>query len=215
VAAFAPRSVTVHFSRPLVHGPAEIKVETLRCGRHLATVQAHVVQEAVLRCAAVATFGQPFPETTWEAEPPAAPPPEESAEADLPAGQVPHTQHLRFRPLFGPPPLVGGGEALAGGWLELRESRPVDALALCLFADAWWPSAWGRVGELVSTPTVELTVHSRQGLGELPPGPVLARFASRVSREGYWDEDGELWSGERQLLAQSRQLRLLRPLAET
>jgi hypothetical protein len=43
----------------------------------------------------------------------------------------------------------------------------------------------------------------RQGLGEPPPGPVLARFASRVSREGYWDEDGELWSGDRQLLAQS------------
>jgi hypothetical protein len=43
--------------------------------------------------------------------------------------------------VFGPPPLVGGNEALAGGRLELRESRPVDALALCLFADAWWPSA--------------------------------------------------------------------------
>jgi hypothetical protein len=139
----------------------------------------------------------------------------EIPEVDLPAEQVPHTQHLRFRPVFGPPPLVGGGEALAGGWLELREPRHVDALALCLFADAWWPSAWGRVVELVSTPTVELTVHFRQRLGEPPPGPVLGRFASRVSREGYWDEDGELWSGERQLLAQSRQLRLLRPLAET
>jgi hypothetical protein len=214
-ADFAPRSVTVHFARPLVHGPAEIAVQTLRRGRHLATVQAHVVQQGVLRCGTLAAFGRPFLETaTWEAEPPAAPPPEENAELDLPTGQVPHTQHLRFRPVFGPPPLTGGGEALAGGWLELRESRPVDALALCLFADAWWPSAWGRVRELVGTPTVELTVHFRQGLGEPPSGPVLARFASRVSREGYWDEDGELWSGDRLLLAQSRQLRLLRPLAE-
>jgi hypothetical protein len=118
--------------------------------------------------------------------------------------------------VFGPPPLTGGGEVLAGGWLELRESRPVDALALCLFADAWWPAAWGRVRELVMTPTVELTVHFRQGLGgPPPPGPVLARFTSRVSREGYRDEDGELWSGDRRLLAQSRQLRLLRPLAGT
>ena len=118
--------------------------------------------------------------------------------------------------MFGPPPFTGGGaEVLAGGWLELRESRHVDALALCLFADAWWPAAWGRVRELVMTPTVELTVHFRQGLGLPPPGPVLARFTSRVSREGYWDEDGELWSGDRRLLAQSRQLRLLRPLAGT
>jgi hypothetical protein len=216
-AEFAPRSVTVHFSRPLVHGAAEIQVETLRRGHHLATVQAHTVQEGVVRCAALATFGLPFPETAaWEADPPAAPPPEESAEVDLPTEQVPHTQHLRFRPVFGPPPFTGGGgEVLAGGWLELRESRPVDALALCLFADAWWPAAWGRVRELVMTPTVELTVHFRQGLGRPPPGPVLARFTSRVSREGYWDEDGELWSGDRRLLAQSRQLRLLRPLAGT
>ena len=104
----------------------------------------------------------------------------------------------RFRPVFGPPPLTGGGgEVLAGGWLELRESRPVDALALCLFADAWWPAAWGRVRELVMTPTVELTVHFRQGLDAPPPGPVLARFSSRVSREGYRDEDGERWSGDR------------------
>jgi hypothetical protein len=88
--------------------------------------------------------------------------------------------------VFGPPPLTGGGEVLAGGWLELRESRPVDAPALCLFADAWWPAARGRVRELVMTPTIELTVHFRQGLGEPPPpGPVLARFTSRVSREGY------------------------------
>jgi hypothetical protein len=116
--------------------------------------------------------------------------------------------------VFGPPPLMGGDQALAGGWLELRQSRPVDALALCLFADAWWPAAWGRLHELAITPTVELTVHFRQGLGELPPGPVLARFASRVAREGYWDEDGELWSGDRHLLAQSRQLAVLRPPTE-
>jgi hypothetical protein len=118
-AEFAPRSVTVHFSRPLVQGAAEIQVETLRRGHHLATVWAHIVQEGSLRCAALATFGQPFPETAaWEADPPPAPSPEASAEVDLPSEQVPHTQHLRFRPAFGPPPLTGdGGEVLAGGWV--------------------------------------------------------------------------------------------------
>src|SRR5215211_1437913 len=216
VMATVLRAVTAHFSRPLVHDLVEIQVETLRRGRRLATVQAHAVQQGRLRCAVLAAFGQPFPTVaTWEAEPPAAPPPAEAAEVDLSTGPAPpHGQHLRFRPVFGPPPLVGGNQALAGGWLELRQSRPVDALALCLFADAWWPAAWGRLRELIITPTVELTVHFRQGLGELPSGPVLARFASRVSREGYWDEDGELWSADRHLLAQSRQLALLRPLAE-
>jgi Acyl-CoA thioesterase C-terminal domain/Acyl-CoA thioesterase N-terminal domain len=215
-ADLAPRSVTAHFPRPLVHDLVEIQVETLRRGRRLATVQAHAVQQGDLRCAVLAAFGRPFPAVaTWEAEPPAAPPPAEAAEVDLSTGPAPpHGQHLRFRPVFGPPPLLGGDQALAGGWLELRQSRPVDPLALCLFADAWWPAAWGRLRELVITPTVELTVHFRQGLGELPSGPVLARFTSRLSREGYWDEDGELWSADRHLLAQSRQLALLRRPAE-
>src|SRR4029450_8134843 len=194
-ADLAPRSVAARFSRPLVHDLVEIQVEMLRRGRRLATVQAHAVQQGRLRCAVLAAFGQPFPTVAaWEAEPPAAPPPAEAAEVDLSTGPAPpHGQHLRFRPVFGPPPLVGGDQALAGGWLELRQSRPVDALALCLFADAWWPAAWGRLRGVGVTPTVELTVHFRQGLGELPSRPVLARLTSRVSREGYWDEDGELW----------------------
>jgi acyl-CoA thioesterase len=215
-ADLAPRSITAYFLRPLAHDLAEIQVQTLRRGRRLATLQAHAVQQGVLCCAALATFGQPFPAAAaWEAEPPAAPPPAEADEIGLSAGPAPpHAQHLRFRPVFGPPPLMGGDQALAGGWLELRQSRPVDALALCLFADAWWPAAWGRLHEPAITPTVELTLHFRQGLGELPPGPVLVRFASRVAREGYWDEDGELWSGDRRLLAQSRQLAVLRPPTE-
>jgi acyl-CoA thioesterase len=90
-AEFAPRSVTVHFSRPLVHGAAEIQVETLRRGHHLATVQAHTVQEGTLRCAALATFGQPFPETAaWEAEPPPAPPPKRAPRSTSPPSRY-HT----------------------------------------------------------------------------------------------------------------------------
>jgi Thioesterase-like superfamily len=170
-ADLAPRSVTAHFPRPLIRDLVEIQVETLRRGQRLATVQAHALQQGGLRCTVLAAFGRPFPAVaTWEAEPPAAPPPAESAEVDLSTGPAsPHGQHLRFRPVFGPPPLLGGDQALAGGWLELRESRPVDALAVCLFADAWWPAAWGRLRELVITPTVELTVRFRRGWASSPP----------------------------------------------
>ena len=77
-ADLAPRSVTAHFPRPLVRDLVEIQVETLRRGRRLATVQAHAVQQGRLRCAVLAAFGRPFPTVaTWEAEPPAAPPPAE------------------------------------------------------------------------------------------------------------------------------------------
>jgi hypothetical protein len=39
----------------------------------------------------------------------------------------------------------------------------------------------------------------------------LVRFISEASIDGLFDEQGEVWSAEGRLLAQSRQLALLRP----
>ncbi len=58
-------------------------------------------------------------------------------------------------------------------------------------------------------PTVDLTVHFR---GPVPPpsmapdDPFLVRFRTRVVAEGFFEEDGEVWSPDGVLLAQSRQL---------
>jgi hypothetical protein len=44
--------------------------------------------------------------------------------------------------------------------------------------------------------------------------PVLGRFESRHSAEGFFEEDGELWSPDGVLIAQCRQLALaIRPSA--
>jgi acyl-CoA thioesterase len=39
---------------------------------------------------------------------------------------------------------------------------------------------------------------------------VLADYRSRISAGGVWEEDGELWAPDGTLLAQSRQLALIR-----
>ena len=46
-----------------------------------------------------------------------------------------------------------------------------------------------------------------------PEDYVLGRFASRLSVAGVWEEDGELWTRGGELIAQSRQLALVRELA--
>ena len=43
-----------------------------------------------------------------------------------------------------------------------------------------------------------------------PEDFVLGRFSSRLALGGAWEEDGELWSPAGELLAQSRQLALIR-----
>lgn len=61
---------------------------------------------------------------------------------------------------------------------------------------------------------IDLTVHFRAPLpppGASPEDHVLAVFRSTTAREGFWEEDGELWSRGGVLLAQSRQLALVLP----
>jgi len=48
----------------------------------------------------------------------------------------------------------------------------------------------------------------------LPGDWVLARFASRLSRDGFIEEDGEIWSRDGWLIAQSRQLALLQAASQ-
>ena len=77
-----------------------------------------------------------------------------------------------------------------------------------MLADAWYPAPWPRLSELAPAPTIDLTVHLRSPLPA--PGPLLlGRFRSRYVRDGFFEEDGELWSADGTLVAQSRQLGLL------
>jgi len=80
-----------------------------------------------------------------------------------------------------------------------------------MYTDAWWPAPFPRVQTPFLAPTLDLTIHFR---GRPPQGDhehVLARFTSSTSSRGYFEEDGELWSEDGTLLAQSRQLALARP----
>ena len=109
---------------------------------------------------------------------------------------------------FGAMPFSGADHAEAGGWLGLREERPVDALTVLVLADAWYPAPWPRLSALAPAPTIELTVHFRCPL-PLPDSLLLGRFTNHLVRDGFFEEDGELWAPDGTLVAQSRQLGLL------
>jgi hypothetical protein len=133
--------------------------------------------------------------------PPAAP-----DQAPLP-GAPPFTQQLIFQPRFGAPPFTGADESVVGGWIGFKDGRPLDGPAMCVMADGYYPAIWPRLTELHPAPTIDLTIHFRAPLPYT--GPVLARFTSKLARDGYFEEDGELWSPDGTLVAQSRQLALL------
>jgi acyl-CoA thioesterase len=102
-----------------------------------------------------------------------------------------------------------------GGWLRTREPRLLDASLVVAMSDAWAPAAFAALDRFVAAPTLDLTIHIRRPLPPADMAPedyVLGRFTTRLSVAGVWEEDGELWSPSGELIAQSRQLALVREL---
>jgi acyl-CoA thioesterase len=208
------RSLTLHYLRPPGEGPFDIEVEIARSGRRMSTLTARASQQGKLQVLALGAFGVDMQSALdFHGEPTPAPGPTE-IEPVPPIPQVPISAYFEMRPAIGPLPFSGSDEALSGGWLRFREPRPLDPPALALYADAWWPPVFTRLQTPVPAPTVDLTIHFRNptaAAAQDPDEPVLAVFRSATSEGGFVEEDGELWSPDGVLLAQSRQLALLVP----
>jgi len=135
----------------------------------------------------------------------------EELEAIVPSLEIPMVERFEVRPALGGPPFGGASEALTGGWLRFAEPQPLDAPALAMYADGWLPSAWTRLTRPAGAPTVDLTVHFRAPGAALAvvEEPVLAVFRSSTASAGFFEEDGELWSRNGELLVHSRQLAIV------
>jgi acyl-CoA thioesterase len=206
------RSLTVQFLRPPAEGTLTIRPVIERAGRGLTNASARMEQEGKLIALSLATFAGPreSPELREEPMPEVEPPGErEQPRRELPGTDAPNfVELLSMQPRFGSEPFSRADSSLTGGWMGLRERREIDAAALCVLADAWYPAPWPRLAGLAPAPTVEMSVFFRAPLPQ-PDSLLLGRFTSAQVRDGYFDEDGELWMPDGTLLAQSRQLAIL------
>ena len=205
------RSATMHFLRPPAVGPVTVEATVERAGRSLTSVSGRLSQDGKLIGIALGAYSMPWDGPLLPDEP--------MPEVDPPEGREPidsagrrkapdFTQRLTMQRRFGELPFTRAERGEVGGWIGLVEERPVDALALAVIADAWFPAPWPRLSEFAPAPTIDLTVHFRVPL-PLRDTLLLGRFRNRVVRDGFFDEDGELWTPDGTLVAQSRQLGLL------
>ena len=214
-ASRAPRSLTVHYTAPPVEGAAEIETRVERRGRKLTSVSARLRQGDRLLALALGAFSQSREAPGFrDFSPPEVPPPERCPAIPR---RIPLHERFEQRWALGAPPFSGGESALAGGWIRLAEAEgpgPLDAPVVAAFCDAWPPSVFGRLSEPKAggVPTIDLTIHFRTALppeGARPGDFALCVFRSRYARDGFLEEDGEVWSAGGELLAHSRQLALL------
>lgn len=219
-----PLSVTVHYLRPGLGGArCDVDARILRSGRTLSTGRATLIQDGTARLevlAALGDLGDPAapggapasgapPAAAIEPPMPAMPPPQDcvARSGDAQGVVLPILDRVEVRLHPDEAGAGAAGRAQVTGWIRFRDGRPPDALAALLFADAFPPSVFGLLGMVGWVPTIELTVHVRR---RPAPGWMLGRFTTADLADGRMIEDGALWDSAGRLVAQSRQLALLR-----
>ena len=206
------RSATMHFLRVPQPGQVTVRAGVEREGRSLTSVSGRLEQDGALLGLVLGAWSKPWPGPTLDAPPmPEVEPPGARRQVDreFPRKDPPvFMGRLAMQHRFGDPPFTRSERGETGGWLGLLEERPIDALTIAICADAWFPAAWPRLSELAPAPTIDLTIHFRAPLPR-PDSLLLGRFRSRLVRDGFFEEDGELWAPDGTLVAHSRQLGLL------
>lgn len=204
------RSLTMHYMRAPEAGEAVVRVETVREGRSVSFLRAELEQGGRAQATAQAVFATQREGIDLDlARAPEVPAPE-----DLPGrGEIrreapPFAQNFDFRPAIGGRPFRAADEAVSGGWLRPTDGpRQLDAALAVALCDSWFPAVFTAVEAPLAVPTLDLTVHVRAPLPQ-PADWVLGNFRTRRARDGFLEEDGELFSRDGELLAQSRQLAL-------
>ncbi len=148
------RSVTMHFLRVPEAGPVEVSAQVEREGRSLTSVSGRLEQGGKLIGLALGAYSKPWESPTLDDETPMP----QVAEAD--AIEAPTQRQLRgqtppafvermvMQHRFGEKPFSGADRGETGGWIGIREDRPIDSLAIAVLADAWFPAPWPRLTEL-------------------------------------------------------------------
>lgn len=209
------RGLTVHYLRPAAAGPAVITASTVQLGRTVAYLRLELTQAGKPVLLATGSWsrrvtGLSHVDVTMpDSRPPADCPPISSVRE---TGPLPVQQQWDIRSITGIP--LGSAErAELAWWIRPLEHHDLDAPTLVAMADALPPPIFMVASPDGTVPTIDLTVHLRADLDAVSwqPGDwVLGRFVTRLAAHGFLEEDGELWSADGTLLAQSRQLALAR-----
>jgi acyl-CoA thioesterase len=207
-----PVVVSAFFLRRTEPGPVELHTDIARIGRRHATGGVRMLQhdDEVLRAAATFTdFDNATGETVLLNDAPDLPAPEECADPlrPNPFPWVTIIDRLDYRFAEVPGSLDGrpSGRPSLEFWMRFKDDRPLDTLSLVALVDAAAPAVI-ELGK--GSVTMELTVHVR---ARPAAGPWMAcRSMTKHIVDGYHEEDFEIWDSNGHLVAESRQLALLR-----
>ncbi|WP_248960487.1 thioesterase family protein [Sphaerisporangium perillae] len=204
-----PVTTAAQFLRSPGPGPARVRLEQLKTGKTAAMTRATLIQDDtayIETLVTTATLGGGASE--WTGEPAVVMPPvEECLGLPDPKPESNMTLNAQMEVRFDPPSIgwftgAPTGRPESRAYFRMSEPQDPDPFVLALAVDALPPVAFSA-GARGWAPTVELTWHLRA----LPaPGWLKIVGHGRLIRDGWFDEDVEVWDAGGNLVAQSRQL---------
>jgi acyl-CoA thioesterase len=207
-----PLSITTHFLRPIQGGgDAQIDTSLIRRGRSVSVLNGALTLAQTRRLTVSAVFGtitDDEPGAAIDVPAPTIPPPDDCVNrAELLQGiALPIASRIDVRVPAASAIAGESNRAITEGWVRLEDGTPPTVLALPLFADAFPPSLFAKLGSVGWVPTIELTVHVRRRPVD---GWIQARFECDDLIGGRMIESGTLWDRAGRVVARSRQLGLL------
>jgi acyl-CoA thioesterase len=202
-----PIVVSGFYLRPAHPGLAQVHAEVIRSGRTTAFGQASLAQggKEVLRVTAAFSDLASAPVEFLGRVAPKLPEPADCHRLQSISG-IAIGRRFEYRAPVVPGWLRGtpSGDPTSEFWIRFADGRDTDTLTLPFIVDANPPVVLELGG---SSTTIELTVHVR---ARPAPGWLACRVITRYVSGGYHEEDVEVWDSAGTLVAQSRQLALVR-----
>jgi acyl-CoA thioesterase len=201
------RTMTTSFLRPGRAGSAELRIEQVRRGRSLTTLEIALEQHDRLVLTSRATLVDHRPGLAWERSEPSGVAPVEGCIPLLPpeeAGLVPHFDHATA--VLDPAhiPFSRGADARVAGHVRPLEPRPIDAAWLAMILDWFPPSPFSRLDPPAGGVSIDLTVHLHRTRPALDEGHWLeGSFRADTSHDGLALEHGRITDVDGSLLAES------------
>jgi hypothetical protein len=196
------RTLNGDLAGPVLPGPAEIAVETLRRGSNQSNLRATLRQQGQVLASATAVLSAPRrkrddagQERTLVLPPPAfaATPSDAPVVALAPPLAPVFTPHFEYRPT-GPLPFSAGRDAIAEGFVRERIAPTVlDAPMLVGLLDAYWPAVLAVVSNPIAVATISFQAEFLVDPRTLDPtAPLGYRARAVADRDGFIVEFREL-----------------------
>jgi hypothetical protein len=205
-----PLTLTVNYAAPIQAGAFTIAARPLRSTRTTQHWAAQLTQgeDPQPLASAVSVFAAR--RTTWnltEAAPPDVGRPEESDQylpfPDLRWPTMYDMRYVRGRVM------AENEDSLTYSWIRDAQPRALDYASLTAICDAFFPRIFLRRLHLVPIGTVSFNVYfhvDAVALAGHGTDAVLAVARANVFSQGYFDQEGQIWGRNQQLLATTHQV---------